>query len=295
MFDSQVSVTIGEDGLRQRLLYFASDIHAYALRAPEAGIGILNYPPGANCAGLAYLAPALDSEAGQSLWFALLDGLTAKAGEQGVVAIRAEVDDAAPAAFETFRRCDFAVYARQTLWAGSPPIDISGRRALRRAGADEIDAAHDAWNARLPGLIRQAQGPAKSAEQYALDERHSPSGFAAMHRGKGRALIDLYLPLEGADQADQIVGDVLAAVGRTARKIVFRLRHDMEWVGNPLKQAGFECVGSQAVMIRHTLARVQHYSFKTIPAKTGPLPTESLMSISQSEERIGEGQRQPAK
>jgi hypothetical protein len=293
-FDSQFNVTVGEDGLRSSLFRFQSDIHATVLRAPRPGLAVLSYPAGALCAGLAYIAPALDEKATESMWLRLLDGVTAYAGEQGIGAIRAEVDENDRVAFEALRRTDFAVYTRQTLWAGLPTRRAEARAKLRRAEPAEIKATAESWNTRVPGLLRQAQVlPDHMAECYLLDERHSPCGLAAVHRGSQRALVDLYMPLESARQVEAILEMLLPLVSKNARQIVFRLRHDMEWLGNPLERLGFDAVGTQVVMIRHTLAHVQHYSFKTAPAKTGPLPTAGIVELGQMGELTAFEQRQP--
>jgi hypothetical protein len=277
-FDSQFSVTIGEDGLRHRPLSFWGDIHAVVLKEPKVGLGVLSYPAGAVCAGLAYLAPELDSDASVPLWFDLLDGLTYFAGQQGVVALKAEVSEDDVDVFQALRQCDFAVYARQTLWQGTAERNkVSGNGLVRRASPAEVQAVTDAWNARLPGLLRQAKLlPEPSAECYVLSDNRSARGMAALYRGARRTLVDIFLSLESSDDAEQFVRSVLAHVGQASGRIVVRLRHDMEWLGNPLERLGFHMTASQVVMIRHTLAQAKRYSFKKVPAAPGTIPTTNI-------------------
>jgi hypothetical protein len=292
-FDSQFSVTIGEDGLRHHPLSFWGDIHAVVLKEPKVGLGVLSYPAGAVCAGLAYLAPELDGDASTSLWFDLLDGLTYFAGRQGVVALKAEVNEGDADVFQTFRQSDFAVYARQSLWQGpAEQSKISGNGLIRRASPAEVQAVTDAWNARLPGLLRQAKFlPGPSAECYVLMESRAPRGMAAVYRGAQQTLVDIFLSLESSDDAEQFVRSVLAHVGQASGRVVVRLRHDMEWLGNPLERLGFYMASSQVVMIRHTLAQAKHYSFKKVPAVPGTLPTTNIGRIPGLEDYF----RQPLK
>ncbi len=294
-FDSQFSVTVGEDGLRYNLFNFLSDIHAFIVREPHQGLGVLTYPQGALYAGLAYMAPTLESSLAVPLWQDLLDGMTASAGQDGIVALRAEVDEHDYNVFETFRHCDFGVYARQTLWEGLiPPRGQDSDGSLHRADPLEIRAAMDAWNARLPGLVRQANMlPEESSECYLLDERHSPPGLAAVHRGPHQVLVDLFLSLEGADQAEATIHSLLDTIGKPACKVVVRVRHDMEWLGNPLSQVGFEYLGSQVVMIRYTLAHVRRYSFRALPAKPGTIPTAGILPWLSPEELTSSEEPQP--
>ncbi len=278
-FDSQFEATIGVEGLRASLLGIGGGVHAFVLRDEPSGLGVLAHPPGALCAGLAYLSPALQGSDLIPTWQALLDGLTLMAGREGIVALRAEVDEQDSLVFETLRRSDFGVYARQTLWRGRlegthPRLEGSVRRASPR----EISQATAAWNARLPGLLRQVNLlPDTATECYLLDERLTPCGLAAVYRGGRRALIDLYLPLEAGDQAEQVLGSLLALLQPDLTAVTVRLRHDMEWLGNLLTRAGFECHSAQAVMIRHTLAHVRKHSFKTAPVKTRAVPTVEIV------------------
>ena len=239
---------------------------------------MLSYPAGAVCAGLAYLAPKLDDGTSTTLWFDLLDGLTQFAGREGVVALKAEVNEEDSEVFQTFRQCDFAVYARQTMWHGEVKRSkVSDNGLVRRASSSEFQAVTDSWNARLPGLLRQAKLlPEASAECYVQNESRAPRGMAALYRGAHQTLVDIFLSLESSDDAELFVRSVLAHVGQASGRVIVRLRHDMEWLGNPLERLGFRMAGSQVVMIRHTLAQAKHYSFKKVPAAPGTIPTTNI-------------------
>lgn len=279
--------------MRHRPLSFWGDIHAVVLKEPHTGLGVLSYPAGAVCAGLAYLSPALDSDALIPIWQELLDGLTYVAAQHGIVALKAEVNEDDIDVFETFRHCDYAVYARQTLWQGSTKgMEAVDRGFIRRADAYEVREASDAWNARLPGLLRQAKLlPEPSAECYLLDHAHAPRGLAAVYRGARQTLVDVFLSLESGHDAEQILRNLLPHVGQASGNVVVRLRHDMEWVGNPLERLGFARTASQVVLIRHTLAQAKRYSFKRMDASPGTVPTTNIGGTLSLEDYL----RQPLK
>src|SRR5262249_24321476 len=146
--------------------------------------------------------------------------------------------------------------------------------------AYEVRAMSDAWNARLPGLLRQAKLlPEPSAECYVLDETHTLWGLGAVYRGAHQTLIDVFLPLESSHNAEKILRNLLPHISQSSGNVVVRLRHDMAWLGSPLEQLGFSITASQVVLIRHTLAQAKRYTFKHVPASPGTIPTTNISRV----------------
>lgn len=276
-FDAQFSLTVGDDGLRHSLLANNGNMHVYVLKQQGSAFGVLRCPPKTLYAGLAYLAPALDAGGSEEQWLELIAGMSILAGRQGIAAIRAEVGDDTPE-FTALREAEFGIYAHQTLWERPPaPIERT-RPSVRAAAPQEVGPLVEALNARAPSLLRQANVPlGTDAECYVLDAPNAASGMAAVYRGSRRALIDLYLPLDAHCAAETILSALMGILDAEAYAVTCRLRQDMEWLGTRLSDAGFQWVGSQAIMVRHTLAHIRHHALKDIKIKKGlALPTTNI-------------------
>jgi hypothetical protein len=245
------------------------------LRQGGGAFAVLRILPGTLCAGLAYLAPALDNGGGEEQWLALLGGMSLIAGQRGIVAIRAEAGDDTPE-FALLRESDFGVYAHQTIWE-RPAAPVQGAGIpLRAASPTEVAGLVGALDARSPSLLKQANvPPGTDAECYVLETRHSASGMAAIYRGPGRALIDLYAPVEAHDTARDMINALMAIAGAENTTITCRLRHDMEWIGRHLTEAGFDWFGSQAILVRHTMAHIRRHELKELTVKKGLALTTS--------------------
>jgi hypothetical protein len=279
-FDVQFSLTIGKDGLRHNLLANFGNTHTFVLRDGGGALAVLRGLAGTQCAGLGYIAPALDRGGSEGQWLALISGMGLLAGQRGIAAIRAEVGDDTPE-FAALRECDFGIYAHQTLWERpAGPVDGDGS-ALRAASADEVASLMSGWDAHTPSLLRQANVlPGMDAECYVLDVRHSAHGVAAIYRNGQRALVDLYAPLDAHEAARGLIDGLMDTLGAETTAITCRLRHDMEWLGRHLTDAGFEWLGPQAVMVRHTLAHIRQHTTKELAVKRGmALPTTHIRGL----------------
>jgi hypothetical protein len=274
-FDSQFSLTTGDDGLRYGLLANTGNTQAFVLRKDGGAFAVLRCLPGTLYAGLSYLAPALDEGGCERQWLELIGGMSVIAGQRGIVAIRAEVGDDTPE-FAALRESEFGVYAHQTIWDRPPAPVECVETALRPISSSEAAGLVDAWNARAPSLLRQANVPlGADAECYVLENRHSASGMAAVYRGGQRILVDLYMSLEAHEAARAMIEGLMSVVGAGSTTVTCRLRHDMEWLGRHLTDEGFEWLGSQAVMVRHTMAHVRGHALKELPVRKGMALTTS--------------------
>lgn len=274
-FDSQLSLTAGDDSLRYGLLANSGNTQAFVLRKDGGAFAVLRCLPGTLYAGLSYLAPALDKGGREAQWLELIGGMSVIAGQRGIVAIRAEVGDDTPE-FAALRESEFGVYAHQTLWERPPGPAKPAETELRAVSASEAACLVDAWNAHTPSLLRQANvPPGPDAECYVLETCHSARGMAAVYRGGQRVLIDLCVPLESHEAAGAMIDGVLSVVGAQSTSVTCRLRHDMEWLGRHLMDEGFEWLGSQAVMVRHTMAHIRGHALKELPVRKGMALTTS--------------------
>jgi len=268
-FDVQFSLTTGDEGLRYSLLTNSGLMHAFVLRKNGGALAVLRSLPEALCAGLGYIAPGLGEGGSEEQWLTLIGGMSLLAGQRGIVAIRAEVGDDTPE-FAVLRECDFGIYAHQTLWERPAGLAEGGGSLLRAASPDEVSALIGAWDAHTPSLLRQANVlPGADAECYVLDARHRASGAAAIYRSGRRALADVYVPPDEHEAARALIDGLTGILAAEKTAITCRLRHDMEWLGRYLTDAGFGWLGSQAIMVRHTMAHVWQQASKELTVKQG--------------------------
>lgn len=276
-FDAQIRLTVGDDGFRQALMAGTGETQVYVLRTPEGGaLAQMHYLPDLPYARLAYVAPALSEGASESLWLTMLDGLIAAAGERGLVTIIAEVADGIPE-FEVLRRAGFAVYARQDLWVRSPapasPPDFQ-LRAVR--SVEDRQALLNLYGSLVPGLIKHVEPPPTAASQcFLVDGERGSEGLVAVYDGTNGVLLETYLLPTSRRTPAQVLLAALSTVSAGGKAVYCRVREYMSSQANTLTDAGFQPMGSQAVMYRHTAARITQSAYRLVEKVEGGVPLPS--------------------
>lgn len=279
-FDVQLSLEAGDDGLRHVIAGRAGRVQAYVLRPPSGsgGLGQLRFLDEQQQARLAYLAPSLEEGASEELWLSLLDGLAQVAGQRGVVSIIAEVEKHA-SAFPILRRAGYAVYAQQNLWRRVPASLPATSVALRPATPADLVAVTGLHSQIVPALIKHIEpSPVEADECYIADSPHGLRGLVAAYESGLAVLIELYLAPREVREARALLEAALAAVRADVHPVYYRVRDYMGCSEQALRDAGFEHVAEQVVMVRHTAVRVVHPKYK-LPSKVdagAPLPTSNV-------------------
>ncbi len=276
-FDSHLRLTIGEDHLRHVQLTGIGRTQIFVLRrrGSSGAMASLHYPDGVRHARLAYLAPSLTEGADENLWLTMLDGLTAQAGQRGTFSIAAEVDDHNPA-LEVLKQADFAIYARQDLWQRKPAPIAESHVTLRKARSHQELALLSLYSALVPPLIKQVEPKPISADIcYVLDGKEGPAAMVAVHQGNHGVLAEIYLHPEVELEAREVINGALFMLEAHRRPVYIRLRRYIGWLESALVDLGFERIASQAVMVRHTTARIKaREDFQSIRSIDGAaLPT----------------------
>lgn len=279
-FDVQLSLEVGDDGLRHMIIGHAGRVQAYVLRPSSGGggLGQLHFLDGQQQARLAYLAPSLEEGASEDLWLSLLDGLTWVAGQRGVVSIIAEVEKGT-AALPVLRRAGYVVYAQQSLWRRAPaPLRMTSI-SLHPLAPSDLAAGMGLYSLLVPALIKHIEpSPLEADVCYVADGPHGLRGLVAVYESGSAALIEVYQTRRGAQEARDLLEAALAAVHAEVRPIYYRVRDYMGCSEQALRDAGFEHVVEQAVMVRHTAVRVVHQTYK-LSSKVdagAPLPTSNV-------------------
>jgi hypothetical protein len=187
----------------------------------------------------------------------MLDALTAYAGRCGAHTIIAEVEDSS-ACFEALRRADFVVYTRQEVWrlTGTP----SGPEELKL----RPEADRDQWAVQqliantVPRLIQQVDPPNRTGTGLVWIEGDELLAYVRAHCGRRGVWLQLYLHPQGEEAARTIIEQAAATYQPTvAAPLYCCVRRYQEWLNRPLVELGFEPLGSQALLVRHTTARVR--------------------------------------
>ena len=276
-FDAQIRLTVGDDGFRQALMAGTGETQVYVLRASGSGVlAQMHYLPDVPYARLAYLAPALAEGASDDLWLAMLDGLTAAAGERGMVTIIAEVGDNIPE-FELLRRAGYAVFARQDLWMRSPaPAPSPGFQLRAVRNAEDQQALLSLYGSLVPGLIKHIEPPPTVADQcFLADGRRGSEGLVAVYEGANGVLIETYLLPNSQRMPAELLASALNIVNAGGKAVYCRVRDYLGSQSGTLTDAGFQHLGAQAVMYRHTAARVAQNTYRLVEKVDGGVPLPS--------------------
>jgi hypothetical protein len=272
--DTQTRLTLGEINLARALLASlpveVSGRPTYILHNQHGmGIGQMRHRSGDLHAHITYLAPT-PSDDDFALWLTLLDGLAHVAGVRGAADVVAEVDDNSPA-LEVLRAAGFVLYTRQDIWRreASPSAQpcAPGRLAARR---DAFEIA-TLYNSIVPGLIQQVEpSPAEADACYVLaGGQPGEQGFVAAWRGARGVLIDVYIHPGAADRAHEVIGGALARLPAHRILVYCRTRPYQVSLGGALEAHGFEWLCRQALMVRHTAARIGKHVFRPLPSFNG--------------------------
>jgi hypothetical protein len=276
-FDAQIRLTVGDDGFRQALMAGTGETQVYVLRTSGGGaLAQMHYLPDVHYARLAYVAPALAEGASEALWLAMLDGMTAVAGARGMVTIIAEVSDDIPE-FELLRRAGYAVYARQDLWVRSPAPAPSPSFQLRAArNAEDQQALLSLYGSLVPGLIKHVEPPPTVADQcFLVDGKRGSEGLVAVYEGANGVLLETYLLPNSLRTSTELLTAALNIVNAVGKAVYCRVRDYMGSQSNTLSDAGFQHLGPQAVMYRHTAARITQSTYRLVEKVDGGVPLPS--------------------
>lgn len=241
----------------------------------HSGFGQLRHRPGEEQARALYLAPrwAPDNPA----WLPLVDALAAEAGARGGHNLIAEVDEAS-GEFEALRLAGFAIYARQTVWqlTGEWTEPAAAQPAARPAAAADSLAVSTLYANLVPRLVQQVE-PAPQANHGFICERDGEViAFLDVKRGPQGLWVEPYLHPEAYDQAEGILHaslGLLTHANRAGRPVYVCVRRYQDWLQDLLQAAHFECLGSQAVMVKRLAVRVSEPVLKKLPALESRAPT----------------------
>ncbi len=273
--DSTRALTRGHPlGAMGLLAYINPARHLYAAVHHGDGDNLLGgiiHTRGETFAKLLYLAPSF--RLADPNLPALVEHLTAQAGEWQAFHVLAEVDETSDV-FMTLRRSGFSVYAWQRVWdvshiqktgAGSNP-------GWRRVQSIDLHAVQSLHYQIVPQLLH----PVDPAPNRPNGFIHSDGRcFASVNYGMyGVMLTPLMLPDE-AEVGDKITSLMGSLFERRGRSVYLTVRSYQAWLEPALEDLGAKALPRQAVMVKY-LARLvkgeQHA--RVVPPNAGIQPTQ---------------------
>lgn len=260
--DSRTALTEGRRPLWNAMLAYLVAGHGaptYVLRQRRSGRAIRAFGQVTICsrrpqARLAMMACAPGKEEG-AVWPQLLDALTAAAGRYGAHTVLAQVPDD-DLGFETLRRSDFLVYTRQEVWRLTTASAKPTKERLRRERPADRWATQQLIGNTVPLLIQQIEPADPTGLGLVWLEKGDLLAYFCVYRGRYGHWMQPYLHPHGDEEAGSLIQEAISHYSPTPEAPLYCcVRRYQEWLNRPLGDLGFDLLGSQAVMVRHTTAR----------------------------------------
>ena len=287
--DSETGLTRGTRSLRNALLDYLmpgtgaptlvwrADAHNGGRKTTEhangnTAFGQLHHRPGSEQARILLIAPKCS--ASPEGWLKVSAQLAAAAGERGAHHLLAEVAEDS-AEFASLRAAGFATYARQSLWKLSGPARAAAAPALLRAAthADGFGVSTLYANV-VPRLVQQVEPPpAHMGGGYVLTQGGEVIAYLDVRRGPLGVWVEPCLHPEAYDLSEAVLHTGLQLIAeQTPKPVYVCVRRYHDWLVEILERAGFESMGSQAVLVKRLTARVTEPILKPMPVVEGRAP-----------------------
>jgi hypothetical protein len=280
--DTRAALTEAQRPLHRALLAYlisGRGTPTFVLRGKRSGtevraFGQIQMHP--RCHQAQLVAMAIDPPDQESLGLPeMLDTLTAYAGRCGAYTIVAEVEDSS-AHFEVLRRADFVVYTRQEVWRlTSTPPEPDALKLRPEQESDQWSVQQLIANT-VPRLIQQVDPPNRTGTGLVWMEGDEILAYVRAYCGQRGVWLQLYLHPQGEEAARTIIEQAAATYKPTADMPLYCcVRRYQEWLDGSLAELGFEPLGSQALLVRHTTARIRtaEHAFAAVHEKALEAPS----------------------
>ena len=272
--DSSRALTRGHPlGAMGLLAYINPARHLYAAVHHGDELNLLGgiiHTRGETFAKLLYLAPS--ARLNDPNLPALIEHLTAQAGEWQAFHVLAEVDETSDV-FIALRRAGFSVYAWQRVWDVShiQKTGAGSTSGWRRVQPIHLPAVQNLHYQIVPHLLHPVDPAPKRSNGFIHTDGHC---FASVNYGVyGVMLTPLMLPDEG-EVDDKIASLVHSLPDRRGRSVYLTVRSYQAWLEPALEDLGAKALPRQAVMVKY-LARLlkDAQPARAVPPNAGIQPT----------------------
>ena len=243
-------------------------LHTFVARANrQQVIGQLRLREDSPNAQITYIAPAPQVDMDDTAWLHILDTMTREAGRNQIHALIAEVEESSYL-FETLRTAGFAVYARQQIWRRQPGAYPTRAPSVQLVPYDEVDphSVQLLLSHIVPPLVAQISiPPVEKSASWVYPIKNRVEAYIYVSEGKYGTYMIPYINPEILEDAAAILESAIARIHSTHRLPVYLcLRRHQEWLKSTLEDIFFEPGPRQAVMVKHTTARVRQTSFAKV-------------------------------
>jgi hypothetical protein len=290
VFQTQSALTRVSNPVRQAIVHLllGGNISTYVWKAEDgnaAGFAQLTWGDQNSSAHLACIGTEnigntekVDEDIDEDIWLALLDDLTAVAGQRGFHNIIAEASENG-SELPIFRRAGYAVYTRQDIWICDHPSDGSPSDLLvPRQAVDDWDITVLYSNI-VPGLIQSVEPnpPINSGQNWILREDGEMAAFVHIFEGSVANWMRLFIHPNAETRPKRIVEAVLQKNPPSLDHPIYcSVPRYQSWLQTSLEKAGFRLWGSQAVLVKHIAQQAE----KRVMVTQGVLEAQTVPSSS---------------
>jgi hypothetical protein len=188
--------------------------------------------------------------------------------------LTAEVDELSPL-FPLMRHAGFSVYARQEIWRWSGELSEGSAQAPAGVLAEETDEdtldIQLLYSSIVPRLVQPIAVPPRESNGLVYRKDGRVQAYVAVSSGKaGAYLMPFIHPDVLGSEAAAVLLAVIARVARAERAPVYVcVRRYQDWLGDSLRDLGFEAITQQAVLVRHIAAGIRTASFAPLSQLAG--------------------------
>lgn len=231
------------------------------------------------------------------IWLELIDEAIAEVGQRGIHHVIAEMDELSPE-LVILRRAGFAVYTRQDIWVASVATfkqpDASKPRLVRRHASDDWDIQLLYANT-VPRLVQlvEPMPPIDEGENWVLRDGNTLAAHIHIHRGAVATWLRFFIHPDAESEAKDIVLAALdVAFASGAETVYCCVRRYESWLPGSLERSGMAIMGSQAVMVRHTVHHLPRVMAETSVALEGHSISAPSTFVRQYDSSESEGNRE---
>ena len=194
----------------------------------------------------------------EHVWLPFLEQLIEKAGSKRIHNLIAEVNELGDE-LPILRRAGFAVYTRQDIWRldEKPNRWVSPLKLMPAETVDEWEITLLYRNI-VPRLIQLVEPPPSGDELnniWVLREEGELSAFVFFFKGSAGTWMRIFVHPNSNARSEDMIKAAADVVFEEKEKmpIYCCIRRYQSWVQTGLQDVGFERMGSQAMMVRHTV------------------------------------------